>query len=200
MRRGEWGRTFTKSRLGLRSPPAYNGATSRVQFSSQPLHLVLLHIHASPLLLLLLRVSDYPLPPLPIHPPSLLMKEHWLEVLEWIQLAITLAFLVVMAGILVLVLRYHKLEFNVLWKTRAFIVSIAIMWAFSLLLGRQQLWSPNDGLLSSSSSKFEGLCRAHVFLTFGIWQPLFFITILMVLRSKERYGYHIYSYLDCDWC
>jgi hypothetical protein len=115
------------------------------------------------------------------------MKEHWLEVLEWIQLALTLAFLVVMAGILVIVLLYHKLEFNGLWKTRVFVVAIAIMWAFSLLLGRQQLWSPDGGLLSTSNSRFDGLCRAHVFLTFGIWQPLFFLTILMVLRSKEKY-------------
>jgi hypothetical protein len=34
------------------------------------------------------------------------MKEHWLEVLEWIQLALTLSFLVVMAGVIGIVLRY----------------------------------------------------------------------------------------------
>lgn len=114
------------------------------------------------------------------------MKEHWLEVLEWIQLALTLAFLVVLVGILVAVLRNHKLEFNVLWKTRAFIVGIAIMWVLSLLLGRQQLWRPDGGLLDTSNQRYEELCRAYVFLTFGLWQPLFFLTILMILRSKER--------------
>eukprot|EP00026_Physarum_polycephalum_P007231 Phypoly_transcript_07289.p1 GENE.Phypoly_transcript_07289~~Phypoly_transcript_07289.p1 ORF type:complete len:493 (-),score=61.15 Phypoly_transcript_07289:25-1503(-) len=121
------------------------------------------------------------------------MKPHWLEVLEWIQLALTLSFLVVMAGILGLVLRYHRLEFNGLWKTRAFMVAVAIMWALSLLLGRQQLWSPDGGILSTDSSKFEGLCRAHVFLTFGIWQPLFFLTILMILRSKEKSKMDLYA-------
>lgn len=136
------------------------------------------------------------------------MVDLWLEVLEWIQLAITLAFIVVMAGVIAVVLKYQHLEFNGLWKTRTFIVSIAILWAFSLLLGRQQLWRQNGGLLSNSSSRFEGLCRAHVFLTFGILQPLFFLTILMILRSKEKSKMDLYSndpnkfiiYNSLLWC
>lgn len=119
--------------------------------------------------------------------------ERWLEVLGWIQLGLTLFFLVFLVGVLISVVRYYNLEFNGFWKTRAAIVGICILWTLCLLLGRQQLWRPSDGLLSVSDSRYEGLCRAYVFLTFGIWQPLYFLAILMMLRSKARSKLQLYT-------
>lgn len=119
--------------------------------------------------------------------------ERWLEVLGWIQLSLTLAFLVFLVGVLIGVVRYYNLEFNGFWKTRAAIVGICILWTLSLLLGRQQLWRPGDGLLSVSDTRYEEMCRAYVFLTFGIWQPLYFLAILMMLRSKARSKLQLYT-------
>jgi len=121
------------------------------------------------------------------------MEPHWLEVLAWIQLGITLFFLVFLVGVFACVLKYYNLEFNGFWKTRAAIVGICILWTLCLLLGRQQLWKPGDGLLSVSDSRYEGLCRAYVFLTFGCWQPLYFLAILMMLRSKARSKLQLYT-------
>lgn len=47
------------------------------------------------------------------------MKEEWLEVIEWIQLSVTLVYLIIMLAVLALVIKYNNLEFNGLWKTRA---------------------------------------------------------------------------------
>lgn len=119
--------------------------------------------------------------------------ERWLEVLGWIQLALALGFLVFLVGVLISVIRCYKLEFNGFWKTRAAIVGICILWTLCLLLGRQQLWRPGDGLLATSDARYEGLCNAYVFLTFGIWQPLYFLAILMMLRSKARSKLQLYT-------
>lgn len=121
------------------------------------------------------------------------MKDSWLEILEWIQLIVSLLFLLFTAGVLLLVIKHYKLEFNRLYKTRAFLTMTAFMWGIGLLLGRHQLWSPKHGSLPLSNNGFESICRAHVFLTFGMWQPLFFLIILMTLKSKEKSKLQLYA-------
>jgi len=68
-----------------------------------------------------------------------------------------------------------------------FVVAIFV-WILSLLLGRQQFWDWNSsaGFFAIKEEGYQALCQITTLFTFGVAQPLAFITLLFMIRSKTN--------------
>jgi len=108
------------------------------------------------------------------------------EVIEWIQLAVAVVLLIFSVVVLGILIKYHKLPFNKFWKTRGVFVLATFVWILSLLLGGDQFWNADTGYFSISDNGYSILCQVHTLFTFGVSQPLFFITLLFMIRSKTN--------------
>jgi len=109
-----------------------------------------------------------------------------MDAIEYVQLVITLIFLAFVGVVAGFVIHFSNLEFNRFWKSRIIFISSSFVWILSLLFGRDQLWNLTTGLFPIQESHYRGLCQAHIILSYGLSQPLFFLTVLFLVRLQSR--------------
>ncbi|KAM9993267.1 hypothetical protein ACTFIZ_011233 [Dictyostelium cf. discoideum] len=110
--------------------------------------------------------------------------ESWQKILGIIEFVIVLIVLLFLIGVIVVIIKNRKLEFNMYWKSRALLASSAFIWAVFLMLGNEYLWN-TDGLFGIKSHS-AAICGLHLFFTVGLAEPLFFLSVLFTLKSKTN--------------
>ncbi|KAN0040423.1 hypothetical protein ACTA71_012316 [Dictyostelium dimigraforme] len=110
--------------------------------------------------------------------------ESWQKILGIIEFAIVLIVLLFLIGVMVVIIKNRKLEFNMYWKSRALLASSAFIWVVFLMLGNEYLWN-TDGLFGIKSHS-AAICGLHLFFTVGLAEPLFFLAVLFTLKSKTN--------------
>ncbi|EAL64160.1 hypothetical protein DDB_G0286809 [Dictyostelium discoideum AX4] len=110
--------------------------------------------------------------------------ESWQKILGIIEFVIVLIVLLFLIGVIVVIIKNRKLEFNMYWKSRALLASSAFIWVVFLMLGNEYLWN-TDGLFGIKSHS-AAICGLHLFFTVGLAEPLFFLSVLFTLKSKTN--------------
>jgi len=105
--------------------------------------------------------------------------------IQWIEVIVALLLLIFNVVVFVWVVKFWALPFNKFWKTRAMFVVATFVWILSLILGRDQFWS-TGGFFFISEHGYNVVCEVTTLFTYGISQPLFFITLLFMIRSKTN--------------
>jgi len=109
-----------------------------------------------------------------------------LSAIQWIEFIVALLLLLFSIIVFVWVVKFYALPFNKFWKTRAMFVVATFVWVISLLLGRKTFWNAPHGFFSVTENGYEQLCQVTTLFTYGVSQPLFFITLLFMIRSKTN--------------
>ncbi|CAM8935086.1 unnamed protein product [Rhodiola kirilowii] len=77
----------------------------------------------------------------------------------------------------------HLLNFNTLWSLRLLLVLSVILWSVSYLL-RSSLFLQRLRIFNLSQGIF--LCKLHVVLTLGLFEPVFLTTLLFLLNLSIK--------------
>eukprot|EP00897_Mesotaenium_endlicherianum_P001344 jgi/Mesen1/1237/ME000129S00330 len=77
-------------------------------------------------------------------------------------------------------------DFNELWLVRIVLITFAILWALTEIL-RLPLLKRDGWPFSGLSHTLQGnMCRLYTLLSFGLFEPCFFLTALLLIRGSLR--------------
>ena len=105
---------------------------------------------------------------------------------DYLELLDYLIYTICSLSLVVVIFHYRNCEFNKLWKVRVVLTLDSLLWVLSASLRNAALWHPEYGIVRGSPALQSAFCNAHLVLSYGIAEPLFFVLIVFLVRSRSR--------------
>eukprot|EP00736_Rhodelphis_marinus_P007055 Rmarinus@m.29572 len=111
--------------------------------------------------------------------------EYTLVAFNVLEVCAAAAVLVAALGGAVLTVQNQGHPFTKISSIRYALLLISVIWTLACLLEASYIWH-EDGWLSQDFDVYKQLCRLHTVTAYGLAEPMFYITILSILRRQYR--------------